>query len=73
MMGECNNSDFFAAKIVDDAIGKLSYREAAPTVSPRRAELWVRTKKFEYSFVFRNECKTNLSVPFAGVEQGAFG
>ena len=73
MMGERDDTDFFAANVIDDAVWKPPYRKAMPNILPRRPQLWVGTKKFEHSFVFSNERESNLGVALAGVEQGPFG
>src|SRR5437588_4187877 len=73
VVGERNDSDFFAPNVVDDAVRKLPYRKAAPAISPGRAQLWMDTKKLERSFVFGNQRESNFDIALAGIEQGSFG
>jgi hypothetical protein len=73
VVGERDDTDFSAANVIDDTVGKLPYRKTAPIISPRRSQLWMGTKKFEHSFVFGNKRESNFGVAFAGVEKGSFG
>jgi hypothetical protein len=72
-MGKRDHSQLFATDIVDDAVGEFPQREAAPTIPPRCAKMWVAAQKRQCSFVFQNKRKTNLGIGFASVEDSAFG
>ena len=70
-MGESNESDFLAANVVDDAVGKFPNWEAAPTVPPERPDLGMCANKREHSFEFCDERKTDFGAAFPRVEHGA--
>jgi hypothetical protein len=72
-MGEGDYSKLFFTDVVNDAVGKFSQRETAPTVPPRSAKMRVAAQKRQRPFVFQNERKTNFGIGFAGVEDSTFG
>jgi len=73
VVGECNDTDFLAANVVDDAVWKLPYWKAAPAVSPGRAKLWMDTKKLEHSFELDDELEGDFGITLASIEQRPFG
>ena len=57
MMCKCNNAQFIALDVIDNAIWETPYRKTAPPLVPLCCEMWMRTKKIKGAFKFGNKCQ----------------
>jgi hypothetical protein len=66
-MGDSHDAKFIFAEVVDDAIGKPSHCEAAPLVSPWRANVRMKTKEVQGSLKLGDERKTEFPAALSGI------